>query len=212
MLGFDDYGVVLFPCFIYLLASSFPVCFCSCSFLLPLWLWESSPMEREPPLPFVFLCFSHTHGRPIRRPPGLCPGSWGSHSSNRSHSVSLSTLLPYLESSLCLPPSHSHSLSPPPLPSTADRAVPICCQPLRVPGFIPALCLLFLGSRTSLRAFLFLNRIVNLEATGRSPSLGHISYFLERLRQKLCGSDSCLCRGLSVCDRHSHLFISQSLC
>lgn len=42
--------------------------------------------------------------------------------------------------------------------------------------------------------------------------MGHISYFLERLRQKLYGCDRCLCRGLSVCDRQSHLFISQSPC
>ncbi|KAG3273847.1 hypothetical protein H1C71_019268 [Ictidomys tridecemlineatus] len=36
--------------------------------------------------------------------------------------------------------------------------------------------------------------------------------FLGKAEVEAFGSDRCLCRGLSVCDRQSHLFISQSLC
>lgn len=170
-------------------------------------------MKREPPLPSVSLCFSCTHGHPTRRPAGLCPVPWDFHPSNSGHSVPPSTLPPALASpSTSLLPIHL-PLPPPLSPSTADRAVATCPQPLRCPVSVPALCLLLLGSRTNPRTRLSLNRMVNLEATRRSPSLGHIIFFfLERLRQKLFGSDRCLCRGLSGCDRQSHLFISQSLC
>lgn len=114
MLGFDDYGVVLLPCLINPLASSFPVCFCSCSFLLPLWLWQISPTEREPPCLLFFFVSPMLMAAPPSDHQGSAQAPGGSHSFNRSHSVSLSTLLPDLESSLHLPPSHSHSPRHPP--------------------------------------------------------------------------------------------------
>lgn len=43
------------------------------------------------------------------------------------------------------------------------------------------------------------------------PKSGAHQLFLRKAEAEALGSDRCLCRGLSVCDRQSHWFISQSL-
>ena len=75
---------------------------------------------------------------------------------------------------------------------------------------IPVLCQPFLGSRTRPHAHLPLNGDVNLVPQGEAGVWGTSVISCEG-RGRGSGSDSRLCRGVSVCDRQSHWFISQSL-
>lgn len=194
----------LFACLLLFLSA-----FVLCSFLLPLWSWEISPMGREPPPApsrLLVLFVSPTPTATHLQTPGLCQGP-GVPTISMMGSTSLFSASAL--ASLPLPASYYLPSLSPSLwsPSAADRDRP---QPLRGPVSIPVLCPPFLGSRTRPQAHPPLNGNVNLVPQGEAGVWG-TSVLSCKGRGRGSGSDSCLCRGLSVCDRQSHWFISQSL-
>lgn len=140
------------------------------------------------------LGFSHTHRllplTPMPQAPAIDPGAVNpiSVSGTRDHHATLLSALPPLPPPCLFFPS-------PHLPcSFAHRNLPLA--PVRqVQG--PALASM-VGCTQDLQG----------EPQSWGPSV--ISW-KGKGRKKLCGSDSCLGGGLSVCDRQSPLFISQSL-